>query len=165
MATNPQAQTQNSEYVDVDPIIDNVLSKIPQELQEPFSKIILSGMRVMFDQATHKMLLDELNKPGALDDRISNGIITLIYLLWERSNKTMPPQLVVPATFVLTLEAFRFLQDAQDPEATKTVLGNSVEKSVGGVMERFGVPPDNIEQVLRQYAAENLQGAPKAGGK
>lgn len=139
--------------VDVDKIINDARAKIPPQLGDMFDKIVLSGMRVMFDKNSHKMMLDELNKPGPMATRISNGIISLIYILWNKSNHTMPPQLIVPATFVLTLRAFQFLQDSKDPEATPAVLGEAVADSVQGVMDRFGATQDKIPALLRAQQA------------
>lgn len=135
--------------VDVAPIIARARADIPPQLVEMFDKVVLSGMRIMFDSRSHHMTLEMLDKPGPLAKRISDGIITLIYMLWEKSNKSIPPQLIVPATVVLTLRAFQFLQQSKDPEATTDVLGEAVADAVQGVMDRFGATQDKIPALLR----------------
>jgi hypothetical protein len=148
--------------VDIKPIVAEAMNGVPANLREPLDKVVLSGMRIMFDQASHKMLLDELDKPGPLATRISNGIIALVYMLWEKSNKTIPPQIIVPATLILTLRAFEFLQESQDPEATAQVLGEAVDQAVTGVMERFNAGPDKIKQAFGGAAPQ--PGAQPQGG-
>lgn len=149
----PQGKT-----VDVQPIIDRAKQDVPANLKEPLDKIVLSGMRIMFDRSSHKLLLDELDKPGPLAQKLGEGIIMLMYMLWEKSNKTIPPQLIVPATLVLTLEAFSYVQESKDPEATKDVLGEAVAEAIEGVMDRFGATQDKIP-ALRRGAQGGQPGA------
>lgn len=144
--------------------------EVPPNLKPALDRIVLSGMRIMFSKETHKMLLDELNQPGPLTDRMVKGIISLMYLLWTQSNKTIPPQLIVPATVVLTLRAFDYVQQTGDPEATKEALGNALDGAVTGVMERFGVDTNNLPAALQQATKAGQAGqapqqrAPDAGG-
>lgn len=160
------AQQQEFGVADVKAIIANAREQIPQEQLDIFDKVVLSGMRIMFDKQSHQMMLDELNKPGPLATRISNGMIALIYMLWEKSNKTIPPQLIVPVTLTLTLRAFEFLLESKDPDATREVLGEAVAESVEGVMSRFGATPDKIPALARGLAGQTDQAgaAPEPDG-
>lgn len=143
---------QQGGQVDIEAIVNQARAKIPPAQQQVFDKVILSGMRIMFDKNSHQMTLDQLNQPGPMATRISNGIISLIYMLWTKSNKTIPPQLIVPATLVLTLRAFQFLQQSKDPEATREVLGEAVAEAVQGVMDRFGATQDKIPALMKGQA-------------
>jgi hypothetical protein len=140
MQANTPGPAQGSQnQVDVDPIIAKVQQSIPPQLKDIYDKAVLSGMRIMFDSQSHQMMLDALDQPGPLATRISNGIIQLMYLLWTQSNKTLPPQIIVPVTLTLTLKAFDFLQKSGEPDATKQVLGDATQQAVEGIMSRFGV--------------------------
>lgn len=142
--------------IDIAPIIAKI--QVPPNLKSMFDKMILSGMRIMFDKGSHKMMLEQLDGPGPMTKKLSEGMITLMYMLWTQSNKTLPPNLMIPATVVLTLKAFDFLQKTNDPEATKEVLGEVMHAAVMGVMERFGV----TEQQLQQAANKNRGAVPRA---
>lgn len=154
--------------VDVKAAIAEARAKIPAQLQPIFDKVVLSGMRIMFDKSSHEMTLAELDQPGPLAQRIANGIIKLMFMLWQQSNKTIPPQLMIPATLVLTLRAFEFLQLAKDPEATKEVLGQAVELAVTGVLERFKTGNEGeaaaVGQPGQPAAPAAPAGAAPAGG-
>jgi hypothetical protein len=149
--------------IDIEPIVARVRQDIPPNLQAIYDKAILSGMRIMFDKNSHKMMLEELDKPGPLATRISNGIIQLAYLLWKQSNHTLPPQIMVPITLTLTLRAFQFLQESKDPEATKEVLGEATHQAVQGVMDRFGATEDKLPALVKGQGAASQPGAPAAG--
>lgn len=131
------ADTGGVNPADIKRMIDQARKDIPPNMVAVFDKVVLSGMRIMFDKSSHQMTLDALDKPGPLEQRIANGIIPLMYMLWTQSNKSIPPQLIVPATFVLTVRAFEFLLLAKDPEATKKVLGAAIELAITGIVERF----------------------------
>lgn len=149
--------------VDIEPMIAKAHENIPPNLRPMLDKVVLSGMRIMFDKSSHQMALAELDKPGPLAQRIMNGMVALMYLLWKQSNQSIPPQLIVPATLILTLRAFQFLQMSKEPEATKEVLGEAVADSVQGVMDRFGATQDKIPALLKGQGAQAEQpGAPAA---
>ena len=144
--------------VDVDQIISEI--KMPPNLKDIYEKAVISGMRVMFDNSSHHLLLDILKNPGkGLDDKISQGVITLAAILWEKSNHTLPPPIIVPLTVTLTLRAFEFLQQSGEPGADKETLGNALDKSTHGVLLRFGVSADQVKQFVRQ----NQRAAQDAG--
>lgn len=155
----PPAGAPAAGAVDVEAMIAKAKEKIPPNLAPILDKIVLSGMRIMFDKASHQMALAELNKPGPLAQRLTTGMIALMYMLWKQSNKTIPPQLIVPATLILTLRAFQFLQLSKDPEATKEVLGEAVAESVQGVMDRFGATQDKLPGLLKGGAPGAPSGA------
>ena len=135
--------------LDIESIIATTRAKIPPAQQQMFDKVVLSGMRIMFDKNSHKMMEDQLAQPGPMPQKIATGIISLMYMLWTQSNKTIPPQLIVPATVVLTLRAFQFLQQSKDPEATTQVLGEAMAESVQGIMDRFGATQDRLPALLK----------------
>jgi hypothetical protein len=137
MKNKPAPTTSTGGGVDVAPMIAKANEGVPANMRPVLDKVVLSGMRIMFDKQSHEMAMAELDKPGPLAERLSNGIIALMFMLWKQSNQTIPPQMIVPATLILTLRAFEFLQMSKDPEATKQVLGETVQAAVQGVMDRF----------------------------
>lgn len=154
-ATKPQAAPAQGQ-VDVEAILAKV--NVEPKFKAIFDKAVLSGMRIMFDSKSHKMMQDELDKPGPLAEKIVAGITALIYMLWKQSNQTLPPQVIVPTAFALTLKAFDYLQKSGDVEATKEVLGQALEGVVSTVMKKFGVDPDKIQA----KGAAPATGAPPA---
>ena len=163
MQNNQAAPAAGAAKVDVESIIQHVQQSIPANLQDIYGKAVLSGMRIMFDSKSHQMMLDQLNQPGPLAKRISDGIISLMFMLWTQSNKTLPPQIIVPVTLTLTLKAFDFLQQSGDPQATKQVLGDATEQAVQGIMDRFKAQPGQGGGNAQAPAAPAAS-APAGGG-
>jgi hypothetical protein len=136
---------QNATQINVNELVDDIDGKIPQNLKDIYQKTVLSGMRIMFDRRSHQMLLEELEKPEPMPEKIANGIIGLIYMLWTQSNQTLAPQIIVPVTVVLTLRAYEFLLKSGDPEASRQVLGEAMALATTGIMAKFGVSEEQLQ--------------------
>lgn len=168
----PGAQKPAAGAVDIEAIIAQASQKVPPQLKPMFDKVVLSGMRIMFDKQSHGMMVEALDKPGPMAKRISDGVIQLMYLMWKQSNHTIPPQTIVPAAVVLTLRVFQFLQESKDPEATPAVLGDAMHQVVQGILDRFGASEDKLPALLKnqdpgkddslRQAAGAAPGAPAA---
>lgn len=161
-APAPMQGMEQGGMVDTKPIEAGI--EVPPNLKPMYEKIVLSGMRIMFSKESHKLFIDQLQKEGPLAKKIADGITGLMYLMWTESNKSIPPQLIIPATTALTLRAFDYVQQTGDPEATKEVLGQSLEGAIDGVMRGFGGSADSIEQnlpVAQGQGALPQQGMPQ----
>jgi len=149
-------------FIDVEAI--KAKMQIPPELKPEYDKIVLAGLRIMFDPKSHKeMFLSQLDKEGDLAQKVGDGIVGLMYMLWQQSNQSLPPQLIVPCTFCLTLEAFDFLQRSGEPGATKEVLGNAVDISTTTILRKFGVDEAQLQQIAAQQKGATQGNAPAPG--
>ena len=148
--------------INVDEIIGKI--EVPGNLKGIFDRAVLSGMRIMFDRNSHQMLLEQLDKPGPLADKVVEGIISLVFMLWTESNRSLPPQIMVPVTVVLTLRAYEFLAQSGEPEATPALLGEVMSGAVTGILERFGVSEDQLPELARQAQGQPQQPQAPQGG-
>ncbi len=144
--------------IDIDAILEKV--NITPDLKPMYDKAVLAGLRIMFDKKSHVMLIEQLDKEGPLPGKIAEGVIALMYMLWEQSNKTLPPKLLVPITFTLTLRAFEFCQMSGEQEATKETLGEAVDLTTTRIMKEFGVEEGQVEQLVQQQTAQVNGGQP-----
>ncbi|HEY5801858.1 MAG TPA: hypothetical protein VIT92_16675 [Burkholderiaceae bacterium] len=150
---NTPAAAPQQPGVDVGPMIADIEKRLPKNLLDIFKKTILAGERLMFDKASHQMMVDQLNQPGPMAKKASDGIVSVVFMLWQQSNETVPPQIIVPAAITLAYRAFEFLQDSQDPEATLTVLGDLLDETYSSILDKLGATPEQIEQFLQQQNA------------
>jgi hypothetical protein len=124
---------------------------VPPELQEAYERVVIAGMKVMFDQATHNLMLKELQKGGPLGQRLGMGVAGLLLLLFKESNETMPPQIIIPAGVELLMQAVDFLRKTEMEQVTNKDIGDGIEVMITVVLGKFGVAPDQLEQMLNQY--------------
>lgn len=137
--------------VDIDAIISRI--QILPKFKAIFDKVILSGRRIIGSPESSEMIQKQLDKPGDFATNLAEGVVVLVYQLWTTSGKTLPPQIMGPVTFQLTLEAFDFLQKSNDERATKQALGDAVDKALSMLLKGFNVDPANIEQFVKQNKA------------
>ena len=93
----------------------NIDAKLPPAKSHALDRIIIAGMRIMFSAQTHQMMLQELQAPGAISDKLAQGITKLILLMLKESNGTMPPDLFIPAGTILLAKAAEFLNQSGTP--------------------------------------------------
>jgi hypothetical protein len=143
-------------------VSDNI--NMPPELQEAYERVVIAGMKVMFSKESHRAMLKELQREGPLDQRLGKGIAGLMLLLFKESNGTMPPAVIIPAGVKLLMEAVDFMRDAGMGNPTNAEIGNGMQIMIAIILEKFGVAPDKMEQMLNQYSNENIPAAPQQMG-
>lgn len=139
--------------MDIKQQIQQIKSKlqVPQQMQQALQKIEMAGKKVMYSQETHGLVMQAMQGDGPWEMKIGKGIADLMSILFQQSNKTMPPQLIVPAAITLCCDAVEFLLDANQigPDFN---LGDALEAAVTQTLEKFGVKPEQIQPMLEKLA-------------
>ena len=130
--------------------------QMPPELQEAYERVVIAGMKVMFSKESHRAMLQEIQKPGRMDERLGKGIAGLMLMLFKESNETMPPAVIIPAGVNLLMEAVDFLRKSGLAKPTNADIGGGIEIMMSIILEKFGVAPDKMAQMLNQYSNENI---------
>ena len=130
--------------------------KMPPELQEAYERVVIAGMKVMFSKESHRAMLQEIQKPGPMDERLGKGIAGLMLMLFKESNETMPPAVIIPAGVNLLMEAVDFLRNSGLAKPTNADIGGGIEIMMATVLDKFGLPPDKLAQMLNQFSNENI---------
>jgi len=154
------AAPQGAPSADVSPKAIRAQMHIPPELQRPYAKIVMAGMKVMFSDGTHGMLVDRLLKSqGNLPQALGQGAADLMFLLVHESNNGIPPQLIVPAGTELIAHAADFLAQAGQPVSTAD-FAQAVAVFTKTVLSKVGMDPNKVMAGGQQ--TQQPQGAPTA---
>lgn len=148
--------------ISADEVSKNI--KMPPDLQKAYDRVVIAGMKVMFSSESHRVMLAEIQKPGPLGDRLGKGIAGLMLMLFKESNKTMPPAVMIPAGVKLLMEAVDFLRKSGLEKPTNADIGSGVQLMITTILEKFGVAPDKMAQMLNQYSDQNIPAAPQPTG-
>jgi len=130
--------------------------KVPAEFQEAYERVVIAGMKVMFSKETHKLMLDELQKEGSVGEKLGKGIAGLMLLLVTKSNNTIPPQIIIPAGVNLISQAGDFMRKSKLENITNADIADAMEIMISAVLDKFGVSPDKINEMVNQYSNENI---------
>lgn len=129
--------------------------KVPPELQEAYDKVVIAGMKVMFDKATHQLAMKAIEGDGPVGERVGKGVAGLIATLYRKSNNTIPPQVIVPATVNLTMQACDFLQKTGQDKISNKEIGDAVNTAVRVVLTMFGADPDKMIELAGAKGYDN----------
>lgn len=133
--------------------------KVPPELQNAYERTVIAGMKMMFSKESHGYMLKELQKPGDLGDKLGKNIAGLMLLMFKESNKTMPPQVIIPAGLELLMQAADFLKNTKMGEPTNEELGRAMQVMITTVMQGFGLKPEQFAQALNNFDNSKIPAA------
>lgn len=114
--------------------------------KQQLMRIVAAGMKVMFDAQSHHLMLDTLQGPGPLCDKIGQGVAGLMGMLMQESKNSLPPQLIVPAGLVLIAHAVDFLEKGGMTVSDED-FGKAVDYFVRTVMNAFGLDADKVAAI------------------
>jgi hypothetical protein len=130
--------------------------KMPPEFQEAYERVVIAGMKVMFSKESHKLMLDELQKEGPVGQKLGMGIAGLMLLLFKESNQTLPPEVILPAGIELLMQAADFIRNTKMEKITNADIGEAMEVMISTILQKFGVEPEQMAEMLNQYSNENI---------
>lgn len=133
--------------------------KMPPELQEAYDRVVIAGMKVMFSQESHKLMLKELQRKGPVAEKLGSGIAGLMLILFKESNETLPPAVMIPAGLQLLMQAVDFMRQTGLEKVTNKDIGDAIEIMVVTLMKKFGVQPEQMEKLLGGYDDSNVEAA------
>jgi hypothetical protein len=128
---------------------------IPKEFQEAFSRVVKAGMKVMFSDETHELMLDQLEGEGDLAEKVGMAVAGMMAMLFEKSNGTMPSEVIIPAATYLLAQGADFLEQVTGEELTPDIIADASEVMIRQLMQAAGADPDKFTAGL-QSAADKI---------
>lgn len=129
--------------------------KVPPDLQEAYDRVVVAGMKVMFDKATHQLAMKAIAGDGPLGERVGKGIAGLIATLFKKSNNSIPPQVIIPAGVNLVMQACDFLQKSGQEQISQQDIGEAVNTAVRVILSMFGADPDKMVELANANSYDN----------
>lgn len=139
-------------------IAENIESSLPKEFHESFSRVVKAGMKIIFSEETHGDVIDMINKNESdIAQALGSQIASLMGLLYEKSNKTMPGEVIVPAGTYLLSQGADFIEKVTGEEMQPEVIAVAMQVMIDSIMGSFGIDPQNFYSVTEQALA-NYEG-------
>jgi hypothetical protein len=140
-------------------VADDMAAQVPKNFQEAFARVVKAGMRVMFSDQTHDLMLQQLEQEGDFGENVGKAIAGLMLLLFEKSNKTMPQEVIIPSGVYLLGEGGDFIEKVTGQEITPEVTARAMQVMMDTLMEKFGIDPKRMYEA----SAKAAQGGYKNG--
>ena len=138
-------------------VASDMANSIPSNFQESFSKVITAGMRVMFSEQSHDLMIEQLNQEGDLADNVGKAIAGLMLLLYKKSNETMPGEVIIPAGTYLLAEGADFIEKVTGEEITPAILSSATQVMIEALAEKFGMKPEQLLASVEKLGAGGVQ--------
>lgn len=139
-------------------------AKIQPENKQAYMRIITAGLKVMFDQKTHQMMLDQLKASDDIVKNVAEGIAGLMAILYKESKEKMPLQAAIPASIVLMTKALDFVERTMGVEITPDLLAQCTQATSEAVLTKFGITPDMVKEAVAKSQRGELPGAEQPAG-
>lgn len=121
--------------------------KLPDNLKGAYDRTVKAGIKMMFDPKTRAQTMQYMDGPGDEATKLGQGVGTIMLALFEYSNQTMPPQIIIPCGLELIAHAGEVGREAGLPMDDQ-VIGEAMAQMVPFVLEKMGLPPDKIQQMM-----------------
>ena len=126
--------------------------KMPPELQEAYDRVVIAGMKGMCSKETNKLVMKAMEGDKPLPNRLGVGIAGLMATLYRQSNKTIPPQVLIPAGTDLLSQAADFLKRTGKEKIDDKATAQALEIMVRTILEMFHVDPAKMATALSGYS-------------
>ncbi len=129
---------------------------LPDNLKGAYDRTVTAGMKMMFDPKVREQTMNFMKGPGDEATKIGQGVGSIMLALFEYSNQTMPPQIIIPCGLELIAHAGEVGREAGLP-LDDQVIGEAMAQMVPFVLEKMGLPPEKIQQMMSGALTEGMQ--------
>lgn len=137
---------------DVKKIEAAIRAKVPAKDKDAFDRIMIAGLKMMFDPQVAKTGLAQIQGDDKPED-IGKATFGLLMLLYQRSRKTMPMQVGGQAGVALCAHALEFAAKAGvGVQADNETNARVVKAYSGYFLQKLGATPEKIQQMKQQQA-------------
>lgn len=132
-------------------------------------RVVMAGMKLMYSKETRQFLINGLNQDAPVDDRLATEAAGIIKMLDEKSNGTMPREIIVPAAVALMMEMVRFMMESGIATPTGAEIKSAMQKLTMIILDQYGILAkmqggQEQPQQQEQMPPQQEQAPPSAGG-
>lgn len=138
---------------------------IPQQaldLQTQVQKIVLAGMKVMYDPQTFQVLLDGIASNVPLPQKLALEVAGVLKIVDGKSPNGLPPAAVAPAAVLLLYDLAQFMQESKsgnpspdDLQQALPLLRQALAQAIG--QKGKAAQGANADQPAQQPSAPQQQ--------
>lgn len=108
---------------------DAVMShmRIPPAQMPIFTRIIRAAMTIVLNDKTHHLLLQALQGPGPIAQKLAEGVNALLKIVFSQGRGALPPELLVPAGVYLVARIANFLNQSGLAQVADDDIGTATQ--------------------------------------
>ena len=125
---------------------------IPANLQQPYLAAVTAGRKMLYSPQMAPHIKQLLAEPGGVDVKLAQGVAFIVATIYQETNKTLPPQLLVPVGVELIAQAADLLRKAGQ-QVTDQDIASAVKQYIQLIFQKMGISGQQIQQALTQQQA------------
>lgn len=133
--------------------------KLPAGMEAAYDKIIKAGLKMMFDPSMQEETLSFIEEANGDPAKMAEGVTAIVVTMFQHSNNTMPPNLIIPAGIELLVHAADVAK-AGGQELPKEAVAQAMSEVVKQILTKFGATPEQMQKMLS--GMDSGQSAPTA---
>lgn len=144
----------NGQEINYDDQIAEMESRVPPDMKEDWDRIMVAGMKFMFDEQGNSMINKALETEGNPAKTVGEGCANLMLLLFKESGSKMKHELIIPGGIALMMLLVKYINKAGFPRFTAAQFGQALEIYMYKVLSAFGIQQQQFDGYIDQMAAK-----------
>lgn len=116
--------------------------------QAAYEKVVLAGMKVIFDDKSNQQVLQTLQQGDRPDTALANVTVSIITELDRQSQGKIPEDVIIPAAMEILSELGDVAQKAGLFEVDDSTMTGAAQQTVMKLLEQYGVQPQAVQAVM-----------------
>lgn len=130
---------------------------------DAFERVVLAGMRLMYDQRTFEIFKRGLvREDRPVPQRLAAEAAGLMKMLYDKSGGKMPKHIIAPAASMLLMEMGKFMTEAGIAQVSSDDVRQGTQMLMGMLKQMFGASQQPAAPAAPATPAQ--QPATPAGG-
>jgi hypothetical protein len=142
-----EAPEQGDNSMSMDPESVRKGMKLPKGMEAAYDRIIKAGLKVMFDPSTREETAAFIEESGGDPAKMAEGVTAVVISLFQQSNSTIPPNLLIPAGIELLVHAAD-VAGKSGMEIGKEQIAQAMSEVVKQILTKFGATPEQMQKLM-----------------
>jgi hypothetical protein len=140
-------------------IEDNISKNVLPDDRKAFEHSVEAGKHILFDPQSHQNM-ELIKNPKSREnpaETISTGIVGLGWVMYEHSDRTLPPGGLICACIILICEVLDFSERGLGIEITNELVAQTTKLFMEKMFKKLGVQPEQLQQAIMKGKGEIQQ--------
>lgn len=142
------------EDMDYDGQLQDMEARVPEGMKEAWDRIMVAGMKFMFDPKTNRMVNEYLEAPGDMPEKLGTAAAGLMITLDRESKNSLPKELLIPGGIALLILAVKYMKKAGIATIGAADYGKAIEIFMYKILDAYGVKQEQFDGYINQMAAQ-----------
>ena len=127
-------------------------STVKPEMRNIYEKIVTRAIQFATTDKAHAMLFGELKNSKDPVKDVALGAVGILLILFQKSNRTMPMDIMPAAGMALVLQGLAFVEPMTGIKITKEDIDNAHTIFMANLLPKIGITPEILQKAREQAA-------------